>query len=94
MKFNLLGALLVTVWFIIAVPGITYYWYLAWFKPLKFKGDRVKKVRDWWPFANFYRSYLNSGEMLWTVRITTSFALLVFIVLFCITILGLLGIFH
>ncbi len=54
------------------VLAMTYLFYMSWLKPLSFKQYYVSRVRDWWPFADYYRRYYASASWLWIIRIATS----------------------
>jgi hypothetical protein len=64
---------------ILAAMG--YVGYLAWFHPAKFKEQEMNRVKDWWPFANYFRRSHGSNEHLWAARIGSALFLLIFLVL-------------
>ena len=93
MNTNLWSTIAKVVGLGILLATILYLGYFAWFKPSVFKDKEVKKVKDWWPFANYFRSYHGSSEYLWAVRIMTLVTLLIVIAILCLALLGILGLF-
>ena len=65
--------------------------YLAWFHPARFKEREMNRVKDWWPFANYFRRYHGSNEYLWAARIGPIIFLLIFLFLGVLAFLGFLG---
>ena len=65
--------------------------YSAWLHPEKFKEQEAKRVKDWWPFANYFRRYHASNEYLWAARIGPTIFLLIFLFLGILGVLGYLG---
>ena len=65
--------------------------YLAWFHPARFKERAVNSVKDWWPFANFFRQQHGSNGYLWAARIVPTIFLLFFLFLGILAVLGFLG---
>jgi hypothetical protein len=62
--FLILGLLVVSVY------AVIHEFYMSWFRPSYFREYSSKRVKDWWPFATFYRHYYASTSWLWIVRIT------------------------
>lgn len=74
------------------VASISYYDYLIWFKPLKFKEDQIKSVKNWWPFASFFRRWFGSTLFLWTIRVVYTSVTLMLIFMLCVVIMKILGV--
>ena len=91
MSTNIVLAIGGAIGLIIFLATMGYVTYLAWFHPTKFKEQEVNKVKDWWPFANYFRRYHVSDEYLWTARIGPMIFLLIFLFLGILAILGFLG---
>jgi hypothetical protein len=73
------------------VVTIVYYDYLVWLKPLKFKEDQIKNVKDWWPFASFFRRWFDSIIFIWAIRVVYTSVTLVLIFVICIATLKILS---
>jgi hypothetical protein len=73
------------------LAAMAYVGYLAWFHPARFREQEVKRVKDWWPFANYFRRYHSSNEYLWTARIGSTIFLLIFLIMGVLAFLGYLG---
>lgn len=93
MNTDTLSAIVVIIGLIGLITANGYAGYLAWFHPERFKEREVNRVKNWWPFANFFRSYHNSSELLWTVRIMSVIILLIFLFFAILTFLGIMGFF-
>lgn len=91
MDINLIGIVLVVILLVLFLGAVIRLGYLAWFQPEKFKQERVREIKDWLPFANYYRSLFNSLGYLWAIRIMTVIILLIFILFLFLPILGALG---
>ena len=91
MNTDILPAIGGAIGLIIFLAAMGYTGYLAWFHPAKFKEREVKKVKDWWPFANYFRQQYGSNEFLWVARIGPIMFLLIFLVLGVLAFLGYLG---
>ncbi len=61
--------------------AVVYLFYLSWFRPLSFKQYYVSRVRNWWPFADFYRRNYASASWLWIMRIATTICIPFIVVL-------------
>ena len=70
---------------------IAYYDYLILFKPLKFKDDQIKNVKNWWPFADFFRRWFDSTLFLWAIRVVYISVTLAIILVICAVALKLIG---
>ena len=73
------------------LAAMGYVSYLAWFHPAKFKEQEANRVKDWWPFANYFRRYHGSNEYLWAARIGSTIFLLIFLLLGVLAFLGYVG---
>jgi len=94
MNRTVLTALLGAIGLIGFLFAAGYISYLAWFQPAKFKEREVNKVKDWWPFATYFRRYHGSNEYLWSARIGPIIFFLIFLFLGILGCLGFLGIIH
>ena len=65
--------LLVVVGFVLVLIDS---FYLTWFKPSRFLERSRNVVRDWWPFADYFRSFYSSLIWLWIIRIVTAVLML------------------
>jgi hypothetical protein len=90
MKSDFFTKVVLAVWFLIFFGALTYYGYLAWFNPSKYKTDRVSNVKNWWPFSEYFKSLLSSSKYLWVIRITYLLVFLAFMFLLILTIFGVL----
>lgn len=77
----------------IATLILIYHVYQIWFFPEKYTSDLRNGVKDWWPFANFYRKWFMSKTFLWLFRIAYIIMLLSLIILLSFVWLGTMGIF-
>jgi hypothetical protein len=91
MNANVLGVIGLGFGLIIFLGVMGYVSYLSWLHPEKFKNQEVKRVKDWWPFANYFRRYYASNEYLWAARIGPAIFLFIFLFLGIMGILGYLG---
>ncbi len=66
------GTFLILFLILGSAAAVVYLFYLSWFRPLSFKRYYTSRVRDWWPFADYYRRYYASASWLWIVRIATT----------------------
>jgi hypothetical protein len=86
-----------TTFFIIGVVIVTliliYHTYQIWRFPAKYTSDLRNGVKDWWPFADFYRKWFASTIFLWLFRIAYAAVLLMLILLLSMLLLGTIGIF-
>jgi len=73
------------------LAAMGYVGYMAWFHPARFKEQEANKVKDWWPFANYFRRYHGSDGYLWVARIGPIIFLLIFLFLGILGVLGFLG---
>jgi hypothetical protein len=73
------------------VATISYYDYLIWLKPIKFKEDQIKNVKNWWPFANFFRRWFNTTLFLWAIRVVYTVVTLALIFVICVAVIKVLG---
>ncbi len=84
-----------TIWdilfFVGGICALTYTFYMSWFRPAKFLKRSVKAVKDYWPFAQYFRSYYASSTWLWLMRIGSTFFLLVILFIAYNVILSLLN---
>ena len=84
--------LVLSLWIIGFIATLVYYDYLVWFKPSKYKSDSVRNVRDWWPFASFFRHWFASEIFIWIIRFVYSsltLAILIIVIIMVATIIGL-----
>ena len=85
------------IWLIFSILAgiilLIYHVYWVWFYPEKYTSDLRNSVKDWMPFANFYRRWFSSKLFLWITRISMSIVLLLLILLLSILFLGILGVF-
>ena len=61
------GFLFLAAWAV----AVMYLFYMTWFRPSKFLENSVRIVKDWWPFADDFRSMYRSSFWLWTSRIAS-----------------------
>lgn len=81
MKNNIIIMIFIALVCAGSIWAIIYNFYMAWFKPYKFLEKASMGVKEWWPFAQYFRSYYASSKWLWITRISASFFLLVIIFL-------------
>jgi hypothetical protein len=79
MSKNFFGEIFVTLVFIGAIWAVIYNFYMAWFRSSEFLENSVRWVKDWWPFAGYFRSYYSSSKWLWITRIGTTVFMLAII---------------
>jgi len=91
MNTDILPVIGVAIGLIIFLGAMGNIAYLAWFHPARFKEREVNRVKDWWPFANYFRQYHGSNEYLWAARIGPIIFLLIFLFFGVLAILGFLG---
>ncbi len=65
--------------------SLSYNDYLIWFRPQKYKEDQIKNVKNWWPFANFFKRWFDSTLFLWTIRVVYTVVTLILIFVICVT---------
>ena len=51
--------------------AVIYLFYMTWLRPSKFLENSVRTVKDWYPFADDFRSMYGSPFWLWTSRIAS-----------------------
>jgi len=90
---NILSTIVVCIGLASFLAAVGYTGYLAWFHPARFKEREVNRVKDWWPFANYFRSHHSSSEHLWAARILSVITLLIFLFFLVLTFLGIMGFF-
>ena len=78
---------------IIVAVALGYNLYGLWIIPEKYAGKWIKSVKDWWPFANFYRQWFASKRFIWLYRIIYSVFLLIVLTILGLVLFGLIGIF-
>lgn len=81
------------IFLVIAAIALVYNLYQIWFTPEKYIKNLVMSVKDWWPFADYHRKSFASKTFLWFYRIFYALWLLIVIVVLCLTILGVTGLF-
>ena len=59
-----------------------YIFYMSWFRPSAYLEEAKKFVKDWWPFADFFRMMYGSSLWLWFNRIAST--ILVFVTLYVV----------
>jgi hypothetical protein len=91
MGTNILSAIGVCIGLAGFLAAMGYIGYWAWFHPARFKEREVNRVKDWWPFANYFRRYHGSDEYLWAARIAPIIFFLIFLFLGVLAFLGYLG---
>jgi hypothetical protein len=91
MNANILSAIVVCIGWASFMAAMGYTGYLAWFHPTRFKEREVSKVKDWWPFANYFRRLHGSDDHLWASRIGSTVFFLIFLFLGILAFLGFLG---
>jgi hypothetical protein len=91
MNKNIISSLLVALGLISFLMAAVYNGYLAWFHPERFKSRALNTIRDWWPFAKFFRSYYSSSEFVWGARAMTVTVILIYLFFAVLTILGYIG---
>jgi len=80
-KNNIINTIFIFLVFVGPIWAMVYNFYMSWFEPSKFLERATKGVKDWWPFAEYFRSYYASSKWLWITRISSAFLLLVIIFL-------------
>jgi hypothetical protein len=55
-----------------SVFAVLHEFYMSWFRPSYFREYSSKRVKDWWPFAEFFGGYYASTSWLWIMRIATA----------------------
>ena len=75
MNKDITGRILITFLILGSIWAIVYNFYMSWFRPSAFLDRASKGVKDWWPFADFFRSYYGSPWWLWITRIWATFFL-------------------
>jgi len=56
--------------------------YMSWFRSAQYLERARKGVKDWWPFAEYFRSYYGSSRWLWPNRIAS--AIFTFVILYLV----------
>jgi hypothetical protein len=79
MKIKVIDIIFITIVSLGSMAAIIYNLYMAWFWPAEFLEKASKGVKDWWPFARFFKSYYSSPTWLWLTRIWATIFLLVII---------------
>ena len=92
MNDNIIKNLLITLWFLLALWVLLNNFYMCWFKPSVFLERARNGVKDWWPFADFFRRYYGSSWWLWNNRIASALFVLVFLFIVYLAISGRLDI--
>ncbi len=59
-----------------ATLAIALEFYVSWFRPADFMERSKGRVKNWWPFARYFRTYYASSTWLWIIRIASAVALL------------------
>ena len=72
---------------------LIYHAYRIWFFSEKYTSDLRSGVKDWWPFANFFRKWFASKIFLWLTRFAITTTLLALLFLLSIVLLGIIGLF-
>jgi hypothetical protein len=67
--------------------------YQIWFTPEEYIKKLVNSVKDWWPFADYYRKRFASKSYLWFFRIFYAMWLIILTGLLFLIVLGLLGLY-
>ena len=73
--------------------ALAYNLYYLWFVPEKYVKDLINSVKNWWPFANFYRKWFASKTYLWLFRTVYTMLLLLVLAFLCLVVLGIMGLF-
>jgi hypothetical protein len=77
MKYNIIFIIFISLVFAGSIWALIYNFYMSWFRSSDFLEKAIKGVKDWWPFANYFRSYYGSSKWLWITRISTTSCLLI-----------------
>jgi hypothetical protein len=93
MNLNSLPALIGVISLIGFLVIAGYNGYLAWFRPERYRERAVKMVKDWWPFANYFRKHYGSSRYLWAARIMSVTIILIFLLFTVLYFLGIIGVF-
>jgi hypothetical protein len=78
---------------IFGIIVLVYNVYQIWFFPEKYINALINGVKDWWPFANFYRKWYASKKFLWLFRIAYTLMLVAIIIILALAFLGSAGAF-
>jgi len=82
MNDNIIIKILVAFLILAILWGIIRTFYMSWFRPSQYLESTKKGVQDWWPFADYFRSYYGSSRWLWPNRIAS--AIFVFLILYLV----------
>jgi hypothetical protein len=85
--FYLIGIL------IIVAIALVYNLYQLWVTPEEYATKLTQSVKDWWPFASFYRHWFASKGYIWLYRFVYSLFLLIVITILGLLVLGVMGMF-
>jgi hypothetical protein len=91
--FKNMSSVTLVIGIVIATIILILHAYRIWFYPAKYTSDLINGVKDWWPWANFYRKWFASRTFLWLFRIAYAIMLLILISLLSIFLLGIMGMF-
>jgi len=78
---------------IIITISLVYNLYQLWVTPDKYIKKLISSVKDWWPFADFYRKWFASKAYVWLFRIIYTIFLLIVMTILSLLVLGITGIF-
>ena len=78
---------------IITAIALVYNLYQLWITPEKYITNLINSVKDWWPFASFYRRWFASKAYIWVFRIIYTICLLIVVTILSLLILGIMGLF-
>ena len=90
MNGNIANKLFVALLILVVFGVLIRNFYMAWFRPSKFLESARNGVKDWWPFADYFRSYYGSSWWLWPNRIASTIFVLVILYIIFRVILALL----
>ena len=77
MNGNIINNILVATLILVGLGVLIRNFYMAWFRPSKFLESARNGVKDWWPSADYFRSYYGSSQWLWINRIASTIFILV-----------------
>ena len=82
MSSDLIKTIFIGILILVGLGILLRNFYMAWFRPSKFLESARSGVKDWWPLADYFRSYYGSSRWLWTNRITST--IFIFVILFAV----------
>ncbi len=90
--FKLIETLIVLLLIPLSTWAVIRLFYMTWFRPSDYLKLSVNGVRDWCPFANYFRAYYATSKWLWTNRLASLLFVSVLVFLMGGTLLHFLGV--